>query len=306
MTTASRVFRAMRSIAHYDGAGAQSQAMTQLLLVGKLAADNFKAKRNLKSLEEVEFKVFSQFGDDGIIQWLTSNLAIANKTFIEFGVEDYRESNTRFLMMNDNWTGLVIDGSAENVSRIVGSEYYWKFELTAKAAFIDRENINALLSIPDMDPAVGILSIDLDGNDYWVLERINVVSPTILIVEYNSVFGDDRCLTIPYDAAFRRTRAHHSNLYWGASLPAFRRLCEARDYAFVGCNSAGNNAYFVRRDKLNGTVREMPLRGGFVASKFRESRDRKGRLTYLAGPDRLSEIRGLPIFNIETNELEAL
>jgi hypothetical protein len=201
---------------------------------------------------------------------------------------------------------MVIDGSQENVSKIINSEYYWKYDLTAKAAFIDRENINSLLSVPGMNPEVGILSIDLDGNDYWILKQISAVSPIILIVEYNSVFGIDRSLTIPYDPKFRRTAAHHSNLYWGASLPAFRGWCDKNGFAFVGCNSAGNNAYFVRRDKLNAVVQEVPLQAGFVVSKFRDSRGRDGRLTYLTGDRRLAEIRGMPIFNLETDKLEEI
>jgi hypothetical protein len=306
MTIASRVMNAMRSLTGQSRTESENFATTQLLLSGKLLAAAVKAKADVRTLADVEFKVFSQFGDDGILQWLISNLDIPDKTFIEFGVEDYRESNTRFLLMNDNWSGMVIDGSQENVAKIVNSEYYWRYDLTARAAFIDRENINSLLSLSGMGREIGILSIDLDGNDYWVLKQIEVVSPIILIVEYNSVFGADRALTVPYDPAFRRSAAHHSNLYWGASLRAFSVWCEKSDFAFVGCNSAGNNAYFVKRAKLNSTVREVPLNHGFVVSKFRESRDPRGRLTYLNGDRRLDEIRGLPIFNLETEKIEKL
>lgn len=306
MTIASRLLNAVRSIAHYSDAEERREATTQLVLSGAIQAEKVKARTAIRSLADVEFKVFSQFGDDGILQWLTANLVIPNKTFVEFGVEDYRESNTRFLMMKDNWSGLVIDGSKDNVSNIINSEYYWRYDLTAKAAFIDRDNINSLLSVPGMNPEVGILSVDLDGNDYWILQEIKAVAPIILIVEYNAVFGSDRALTIPYDPTFRRTAAHHSNLYWGASLRAFSGLCEKNGFAFVGCNSAGNNAYFIRRDKLNGTVREVSLDHGFVVSRFRESRDREGRLTYLTGDRRLAEIRGMPIFNLDTNQLESL
>ena len=83
----------------------------QALLIGKLLAESIKTHQHIRSLSEVEFTVFSQFGDDGIIQWLRHNLDLPNRTFIEFGVEDYRESNTRFLMMNDNWAGFVMDSS---------------------------------------------------------------------------------------------------------------------------------------------------------------------------------------------------
>ncbi|OGI48462.1 MAG: NADH dehydrogenase [Candidatus Muproteobacteria bacterium RIFCSPHIGHO2_01_60_12] len=278
----------------------------QMLLSGKALAESMKSKKCIKSLSEVEFKVFSQFGDDGIIQWLVNNLDIPNKTFIEFGVEDYRESNTRFLMMNDNWSGFVMDGSEQNVSRIVNSEYYWKHELFSKCAFIDRTNINSLIASCSFDKDVGLLHIDLDGNDYWIWKEINVISPIVVILEYNSVFGIDRAITVPYDKAFMRTRAHYSNLYFGASLRALHTLSAEKGYSFIGCNSAGNNAFFVRNDKINDIVRTTSLEAGYVVSKFRDSRDKSGHLTYVAGGDRLNVINGMSVINTDTGKMETL
>ncbi len=211
----------------------------QSLLLGKSLAENIKHKKKITNLSEVEFKVFSQWGDDGIIQWLVNNISFPNKTFIEFGVEDYRESNTRFLLMHDNWSGLVMDGSKSQVKKITGSEYYYLYELTAKCAFITKENINELLLTSKFGEEVGILSIDLDGNDYWIWKEIDVIKPVLVILEYNSVFGLDRSITIPYDKGFFRTKAHHSNLYWGASLKALYDLGKQKGYSFIGCNSAG-------------------------------------------------------------------
>ncbi len=278
----------------------------QALLLGRLLAERVAEKGAVESLREVEFKVFSQFGDDGIIQWLARHLDLPSRTFAEFGVGDYRESNTRFLLMNDNWSGLVMDGSAQNVAAITGAEYYWRHGLTAKAAFIDRGNINGLLAGAGLGAEPGLLHIDLDGNDYWVWEAIEGIAPVIVIVEYNSHFGRERAISVPYDPAFDRGRAHHSNLFFGASVPAFNHLAAKKGYAFVGCNSAGNNAYYVRRDKLNGTVREAPLERGFVDAKFRESRGPAGRLTFLSGPDRLAALRGMPVVNVLTGAAETL
>lgn len=284
----------------------QVSAEHQLLLLGRLLAETMRTKKNITSLSEVEFSVFSQWGDDGIIQWLVHNLEFPQRTFIEFGVGDYRESNTRFLMMNNNWSGMVMDGSTANVARIVGSEYYWRHELSAKSVFIDKENINGLLASSGLGREIGILHIDLDGNDYWIWKQIDVVSPIVVILEYNSVWGIDRAIAVPYDRTFSRTNAHYSNLYFGASLRAFHQLSAAKGYAFIGCNSAGINAYFVRRDKLNGVVREISLTEGYVLSKARESRDREGRLTHLTGSERITAIRGLPVYNVDTQQIERL
>jgi hypothetical protein len=276
------------------------------LLLGKLASNQIKTIKSVSMLSDVEFKVFSQFGDDGIIQWLINNIEIPNKTFIEFGVENYRESNTRFLMMNDNWSGFVMDGCKSNITQIINSEYFWRYELLAKAAFIDKENINELLAIPKFDNDVGLLHIDIDGNDYWIWEAINNTSPIILIIEYNSVFGVEKSITVPYDSKFVCTQAHHSNLYFGASLPALCNLCTQKGYRFIGCNSAGNNAYFIRNDKLNDIVKPVSIEQGYVASKFRQSRNTKGELTHLKKEDQLTEIKGMPVYNTLSKCIEAL
>jgi hypothetical protein len=255
-----------------------------------------------ESLAEFEFKVFSQWGEDGILQFLTRNLRLPNRTFIEFGVEDFFESNCRFLMMKDLWQGYVIDGSSANILRLRSSYFYWRYQLQARASFITAENICALLDESGFDKDIGILSIDLDGIDYYVLDRLKDWRPGILIVEYNAIFGANRAVSVPYDARFRRTAGHHSNLYYGASLPAFCHLACGRGYALVGTNSMGSNAFFVRRDLLNKSVREIDPRQGFRDSIFRESRDVQGRLSTLSGADRRTEIGALPLIDVTSGQ----
>jgi hypothetical protein len=287
-------------------ANQSATAELHFLALGKLLSENSKNKRQIDSLSDVEFKVFSQWGDDGIIQWLVNHIDFPNKTFMEFGVSHYREATTRFLLMNNNWSGFVMDGSAANVEKITNSEYYTNYELIAKAAFIDADNVNSLLLSSNFEKEVGILHIDLDGNDYWIWRKIEVVSPIVVILEYNSVFGIDRPITVPYDKTFDRTNAHFSNLYFGASLSALHQLSAEKGYSFIGCTSSGNNAYFVRNDKLNDVVKKTSLENGYVVSKFREGRDRNGNLTFLTGPERLEAIKGLPVYNINTDQIEKL
>lgn len=273
------------------------------LLVGTLLAGTLAARQGYASLADLEFKVFSQFGDDGIIQYLTRNLETKYRTFVEFGVEDYAESNTRFLMQKDNWTGFVMDGSRECIDRLGNAPYFWKHDLTAKAAFITRENIRRLLQDhTNQWGGVDLLHIDLDGNDYWIWQEIDV-NPAIVIVEYNSTFGVDRAITIPYAPDFDRAKAHFSHLYWGSSLKALHGLASHKGYDFVGCNSAGNNAYFVRRDAMNQKVTKVSLEEGFVKSKYRESRDRAGRFSFLRDAERAEAIRGMPVFDVELDKL---
>lgn len=254
----------------------------------------------VEDIHETEFRVFSQFGDDGIIQYLIQRVSDCAPSFVEFGVEDYTESNTRFLLQHDNWRGLVMDSNPDDVAHIRRAPYYWRHDLTAREEMIDRDNIDSILERAGFTGELGLLCIDIDGMDYWVWERLAAVDPTIVVVEYNATFGKTRAVTVPYDAAFQRTKAHYSNLYWGCSLPALYRLGQRKGYALVGCNSAGINAYFVKRDRL-GDVEELDVDSAYVPSRFRESRDPEGRLTLLSAAERLGVIQHLPVVDVETD-----
>lgn len=250
------------------------------------------------SIQATEFRVFSQWGQDGILQYLLRHVPISRKLFIEFGVENYLESNTRFLLVKDNWEGLVFDGSAQNIRDIKNDEISWRYNLAAEQAFISRENINDLVQKNGIGGEIGLLSIDVDGNDYWIWEAIDIVTPSIAIVEYNYRFGPERAVTIPYRSDFQRTRAHYSNVYFGASLAALCRLGDRKGYAFVGCNSAGNDAFFVRRDVKPRMLPELDPSQGFVTGKCRESRDEQGRLAFLTEAQEAEILRALPLVEV--------
>jgi hypothetical protein len=259
-----------------------------------------------KNIQDYEFKVFSQWGEDGIIQYLINAIEIKNKTFIEFGVEDFSESNCRFLLMNNNWKGFVLDGSSTNINRLKNSYYYWKYQIDSVDAFITKENINELILTSHFDEDLGILSIDLDGNDYFIFEAIKSYKPRIIICEYNATFGPSRKISVPYDPKFFRTEKHYSNLYFGSSLAALTFLAKKKGYSLVGTNSAGANAFFVRNDLLNEQVQAIDAEIGYTPSKFRESRDQNGQLTFISGEQRIKVISGLPVINVETNTTESL
>lgn len=263
-------------------------------------------QRTFSKLEECEFGIFSQWGEDGIIQFLIRSVNIKNKTFVEFGVEDFTESNCRYLLVKDNWRGFVIDGSEAHVRRIKQTPYYARHQLDAVAAFITRENINDLLAKSGFDEDLGILSIDIDGNDFHVLQAIDRFRARILICEYNAVMGGERAITVPYDPDFQRTQKHHSNLYFGASLAAVTHLAERKGYSLIGTNSNRVNAFFVRNDLMTDALDAMRTRHTYEASHVRESRDEHGNLTFASGDDRLRLIRGLPVVNVLTGLEETL
>jgi hypothetical protein len=269
------------------------------MLMTRIFINQMKAMGPLRDVRQAEFKVSSQFGEDGIIQYLVWQTGIQEdeKRFVEFGVENYEEANTRFLLENDNWRGLILDGDGDGIESVRNEDLYWRHDLTALHAFIDAENINALITSAGCGGDIGLLSIDVDGNDYWIWKAIDCVRPVIVAVEYNSVFGPERAVTIPYDPSFVRTVAHHSTLYWGCSLKALEVLGASKGYALVCSNSAGNNAFFVRRDRL-GNLPVLSAREAYVESKYRESRDSSGRLTYLSGQDRIRAITEMPVYDV--------
>lgn len=259
-----------------------------------------------RRIRDFEFRIFSQWGEDGIIQKLVNSIEIENRTFIEFGVEDFRESNCRFLMMKDNWSGFVVDGSTDNVRKLEQSYYYWKYDLRAVASFVSRENIDDTLRRSGFPEDLGILSIDIDGADYHVLEAIRSFKPRILIAEYNSVFGPDRKITVPYDATFTRTSKHYSNLYFGSSLGAIDHLARRMGYTLVGVNSEGVNGFFVRNDLMTDRLEALSVEEAYVESRFRESRGPDGIPDYRSGAGRLELIKGLPVIDVESGKAEVL
>jgi hypothetical protein len=252
-------------------------------------------------LRQSEFRVFSQWGEDGIIQYLLEHVPIKQKVFIEFGVENYTESNTRFLLSNNNWSGLVIDGSDENIKYIHKDPIYWGNNLKAVHNFITKDNINDIISNNGISGDIGLLSVDIDGNDYWVWEAIDCVSPRIVICEYNSLFGPKRTISIPYAADFVRTRAHFSNLYYGASIGALEFLGKKKGYSLIGSNSAGNNAFFVRNDLIED-LDVITAEECYEQSKFRESHDKYRKLTYLSHYSAIQLLQDLKVIDVIDNK----
>ena len=247
-----------------------------LILTAKSLINSFDYKK-INNIHDAEFQCFSQFGDDGIIQYLINTLDIKSQKFIEFGVGDYFESNTHFLLVNNNWSGFVIDGSKKNIDRLINSEMYWRFDLKAISSFITKENINLLISQSGFEN-IGLLHIDLDGNDYWILDTLNLdkLKPDILILEYNSIFGPKNFYSTIYRDDFDRYKFHESGKIYGASLSLLNKKASDLGYYLIGCNSSGNNAYFLKND-YNSIISKKSVEECFCESKFFDFR-KNGKL----------------------------
>jgi hypothetical protein len=272
--------------------------------IGSLHA---RLARQAESVRDAEFKAFSQWGEDGIIQHLINVIPIEHDRFVEIGVESYAESNTRFLAMHDNWRGLIIDGGTAHIDFVQrDSSLGWRHDIEAVSAFVTAENVNDLLAEHGVKGDLGLLSIDIDGMDYWVWRAISAVTPRILVIEFNSVLGSEHAVTVPYNPDFEVLASDPSAQYYGASLKALEMLGFQKGMRLVGVNSQGVNAFFVREDLL-GPLRPVTAEQAYVRSRFRTARDATGALTFQTDHRALLQaIRDRVLYEIETGRERAI
>ena len=273
----------------------------ELILKAKVLSLKNKNLKKINDLSKVEFQVYSQWGEDGIIDWLVSKTPQIPKNFLEIGTQDYKESNTRFLLINRNWDGFIIEGDREQVKKIKSQRIYWKHNLKVKNKFITKENINEVVKNFNVPKKLGLLSLDIDGVDYWVLKELSVLNPSIIICEYNSLFGEKKSITVPYKKNFVRSKEHYSNLYYGTSIKAFIDIMKVKNYFLIGTNSAGNNAFFIKKDLWNN-ISKIVLKKKIFSSKFRESRDQKGNLSFLDKKNSLDLIKNKHVIDLKNKK----
>ncbi len=201
-------------------------------------------------------------------------------------------------MINKNWDGYLLEANKQDVKKIKKQRIYWKYNLKVQNAFIDKKNVNFLIKKMRIPKKIGILSLDIDSTDYWILRELSVLDPSIIICEYNSLFGLKKSVTVPYKKNFIRSKEHYSNLYFGASINAFSDILKKKGYFLLGTNSAGNNAFFVKKIHWN-KLKKIVLNKKIFRSKFRESRNKKGNLTYLNKKDALKIIANKSLIDLK-------
>lgn len=271
----------------------------EIVIKGKILAEKNSFKKKISDLSKVEFSVFSQWGEDGILDWIIRQIKDIPKVFLEIGTEDYKESNTRFLLMDKNWDAHLIDSDQKAIDNIKKQRIFWRYNINVNKLEIDKNNINLISSKFKIPKKLGLLSLDIDGIDYWVLKNLKNFSPEIIVCEYNSLFGEKKELTVPYKKNFNRTKEHYSNLYFGASINAFINLLKKKNYTFIGTNSSGNNAFFIK-NKYRYIIKKIDKKKIF-SSKFRESRNKKNNLNFLDKKKSIKIIKNKYLINIKTN-----
>ena len=196
-----------------------------------------------------EFSVYSQNGEDGVLLSLIEQTGAPSKTFVEIGVENAQECNTAILTFLLGWDGLMLEANpmAVDAGRRLAARLlvHKRNRLQIRQAFVTAENVNGLIEEAGFSGEIGVLSIDVDGVDYWLWKAIRVVSPRVVAIEYNASFGAARAVTVPYQPDFH---CPPGGLYHGASLGALERLGKQLGYVLAAVESAGLNAFFVRQD----------------------------------------------------------
>ncbi|MGC2703928.1 MAG: hypothetical protein WA361_05415 [Candidatus Acidiferrales bacterium] len=210
------------------------------------------------------YRVYSQADEDGIIREIFRRIGEGNRTFLEIGAGNGLENNSLFLLMQ-GWRGAWIEGSArkvlaakKNLANAVADGHLRVEQHFLTVANVD-ETVARLAPVKDVD----LLSVDLDGNDYYILDAIrSIIPPRVIVAEYNPKFPADVVWVMEYN----ETHRWDGTDYFGASLKALEILLSARGYALVGCNILGTNAFFVRAD----LAKDPPFCSPFIAENHYE------------------------------------
>lgn len=212
------------------------------------------------NLNETGFRVFSQFEEDGKLLFIFATIGEGSKTFIEIGSDDGVNSNSANLAFNFGWHGLFLDGNPKSIKR--GQKFYskyphpWSYPPVFKCARVKRENVNQLISESGFIGNVSLLSIDIDGNDYWIWDALDAVQPDVVIIETHNIFGM-KDIVVPYDPEYFFPGKHPA--YHGASPVAMVKLAKKKNYRLVGANNLGFNFIFVKNGKGDHLLPEVPV-----------------------------------------------
>jgi len=248
-------------------------------------------KQDKKGLERYEYSMFSLSGVDGVLRYLFSKVGFQSRMFLEFGFAA-GENNSLRLAVKEGFGGLFIDGTELNVSTFINNTAL-KLKLKnikAILEFLDLGNLKQIVT-ENINSEIDLLSIDVDGNDYWFWKELDFLQPRVAVIEYNASFGNSRSITVPYDPCFKRHDKHQSGFYCGASLAALTKLGNSKGYALVGCDSTGFDAFFVRRDLLTEDIKEVTVEEGY---KPHQSRLERGVTT----EEQFKIIKNLPYIEV--------
>ena len=269
----------------------------------KISENEYKYDQ-INDLTEAEVKIFSQNGEDGIIHYLIHKLKIDKKSFVEIGVGDYRESNTRYLYNKYHSQGTIIDCIDDMQAKVKPFVNLWKGDLRICNKKINSDNILDILN-KECNYEIDIFSIDIDSIDYWIIDKLKKNISKIFVAEYNPTFGSELEVTVPNISGFERNKYHYSNLCYGMSLKALINLMDSKNYYFIGTNLQKINAFFVskefNKEKFFNNIKIKNL-DNYTNSNIRDSRDKRYNLNYISGEKKFQEIKECEVINLKIDK----
>jgi hypothetical protein len=253
-------------------------------ILGLIGISAIKAQRSsynsFKDLRQSELSVYSQNGEDGILDFLLEQCGIQKPNILEIGAGNFQECNSRFCNLLRNSNLYLVD---VHLAQIEFKKYFLQRLINAKIildnTWVTKDNINSIIekarnSLKDLH----VLSIDLDGNDYWILTSITELDFDIIVLEYNPSLSICEPVSSIYKFDFDRKKEHYSYKYYGASLEAFVSFLNNRGYFFVGATSQGTNAFFLKNKYDKQFLNLDKTVDLYKNISSRESRDESGRL----------------------------
>lgn len=199
----------------------------------------------LPRLQDVGFRKYSEFEEDGILLYIFALVPPLNRKCVEICAGNGRECMSTNLIINHGWWGFLFDGNERNVRD--GNRFFANHKDTFlapprfTAAWVTAENVNELLERAGAVGPVDLLSLDIDGMDYWVWKAMAVIQPQVVVCEIHSQIPPDQALTVPYDPKF----VYQSEDFRGASLAAMCKLGRDKGYRLIGTHRFGFNAFFM-------------------------------------------------------------
>jgi len=224
----------------------KSESSAQKILMQQYRLLASKGKEFLPDFNDVGFRKYSQFEEDGLLLYIFSLIKPINRSCVEICAGNGRECNTSNLIINHGWWGYLFDGNEHNVKS--GEAFFAQNKDTFlyppkfTKAWITAENVNDLIAKSGASGPIDLLSLDIDGMDYWVWEAINVIDPQVVVCETHNPIPPDLALTVPYDPNF----VFESEIFRGASLAAMNKLGRKKGYRLVGTHRYGFNAFFIK------------------------------------------------------------
>jgi hypothetical protein len=236
-------------------------------------------KRELPPLNDLGFKMFSQTNEDGILLALFAIIGTQNKKCVEICAGDGLECNCANLILHHSWQGLLVDGNEKQVARgrahFQSSPHTFIFPPVFAHAWVTRGNVNELMTSHGFSGEIDLLSLDMDGVDYWIWEAITVITPRVVVLEYADDLGPDVSWTVPYSDDFygyAKGMVNDMPNFAGASLAAFVKLATRKGYRLVAINSLGFNAFFIREDLAKGLLPTLEIKDCFSHPKVTTGR----------------------------------